>query len=159
MTAIPEGLSDRLRPDIECAPWVIAEVKKLEAALAASQQEVERLTALRRQLRASRKRYKLDNAGLVLRLIERDEQIAALAKDAARWRALIGSARVRVLGSAGLISELNPYDKPWDGYAHIGLELWTRHEAAANEPPDAAEWITKYADIAIDAAIAEQANG
>jgi hypothetical protein len=24
-------LSDRLRPDVECAPWVIKEIKKLEA--------------------------------------------------------------------------------------------------------------------------------
>lgn len=25
------SLSDRLRPDVECAPWVIEEIKKLEA--------------------------------------------------------------------------------------------------------------------------------
>ena len=28
-------LSDRLRPDVECAPWVIDEVKSLEAQLVA----------------------------------------------------------------------------------------------------------------------------
>ncbi len=33
-------LSDRLRPGAECAPWVIAEVKKLETALALQGKQV-----------------------------------------------------------------------------------------------------------------------
>lgn len=70
-------------------------------------------------------------------------------RDAARWRALVGSARVRVIGSAGLRTNIDPYGNPWDGYAHIGLELWTKHAPdAINEPPDAVEWLTKYADTA-----------
>lgn len=77
--------------------------------------------------------------------------------DAERWRALIGSARIRVLGSAGLTSELNPYGAPWNGYAHIGVELWTKHECA-EENALGIEWLTKYTDIAARAA-KEKANG
>lgn len=82
---------------------------------------------------------------------ERDalaQRCAAAERDAGRWQAVIGSARVRVLGSAGLNSELDPYGKPWNGYAHIGVELWTKHEGG-HEPPHAVEWLTKYADAAI----------
>lgn len=82
--------------------------------------------------------------------VEAIEKIAALteakqqgpgeAVDAARWRALVGCARIRVLGSAGLTK-----DQP-NNYAHLGLELWTHHEAG-NEGP-AVEWLTKFADKA-----------
>lgn len=44
---------------------------------------------------------------------ERDQ----LREDAARWRAFIGSHRVRVLGTAD--------DK--NGYRHIGVELWSKY--------------------------------
>jgi hypothetical protein len=60
-------------------------------------------------------------------------------RDAERWRALVGCARVRVLGSAGL-------NDPESEYAHIGLELWTRH--AARSLPDAIETLTAFADRA-----------
>jgi hypothetical protein len=39
-------LSKQIRPDVEAAPWVIEEVKKLEAALAASEVECERLASM-----------------------------------------------------------------------------------------------------------------
>jgi hypothetical protein len=67
--------------------------------------------------------------------------------DGQRWRALVGCARIRVLGSAGLVSA-NP-----DGYAHLGLELWTHHEAGHEGP--AVEWLTAFADRCIAAQPAE----
>ena len=69
------------------------------------------------------------------------------AVDAARWRALIGSARIRVLGSVGLHSDTDPNGRPFNGYAHIGLELWTRHDGG-HSPSDAADWLTRYVDTA-----------
>lgn len=42
------SLSDRIRPNSEAAPWVIKEVKELEAKLAASQAEVTQLNSLLR---------------------------------------------------------------------------------------------------------------
>jgi hypothetical protein len=76
-------------------------------------------------------------------------------RDAARWRAFLGSSRIRPLGSAGL-NEPMP-----NNYAHLGLEMWTTGDWS-DCPPDLAkrlahenkvgiEWLTKYADIAIEA--------
>lgn len=92
-------------------------------------------------------------------MIELGEQIAwgsdsALMREAAskmrelqlnadRWQALIDCARIRVLGSAGLVEEKD------NGYAHIGLELWTHHDGKSL--PSAIEDITKFADKAIKA--------
>jgi hypothetical protein len=64
------------------------------------------------------------------------------ALDGERWRAVLGCARLRVLGSAGLVSADS-------GYAHLGLEMWTHHEAGHEGP--AAEWLTKFADRCIAA--------
>jgi hypothetical protein len=86
------------------------------------------------------------------RIDEIDGQLKALTTktpvavpdiDGQRWRALIGCARIRVLGSAGIVTD-NP-----EGYAHIGLELWTHHEA--NHEGPAVEWLTKFADKCIAA--------
>lgn len=84
-------------------------------------------------------------------------QQVAEQKDAERWRALLGSARIRPLGSAGLTDNVSPYGGPWDGYAHLGMELWTvygsslndeQRERLAKENILGREWLTKYADIA-----------
>jgi hypothetical protein len=86
---------------------------------------------------------------------------AANAKDAARWRAFVGSSRIRPLGSAGL-------SDPMPGnYAHMGLEVWTAGDwgdastelgaRLAAQTKLGAEWLTKYADIAIDAQSAAMA--
>lgn len=83
---------------------------------------------------------------------ERDaarSQVAALEKelaeaktDARRWRALIGSARLRPLGCAGL-------SKDQDGYAHIGFEAWTMYPGDhTKENSIGVEWLTAYVDIA-----------
>jgi chromosome segregation ATPase len=105
MTAIPEGLSDRLRPDIECAPWVIAEVKKLEAALAASQQEVERLRA--ELVAANEYAQRCTDANTEAeRDLETSQQAnAAMAKDAARYRFLRQNEIIRTFPiSSGMMS-------------------------------------------------------
>jgi uncharacterized protein len=76
-------------------------------------------------------------------------------RDATRWRALLGSARIRPIGNAGLA---NP--EP-NNYAHLGLELWTTFSAKGNEDgliranELGADWLTRYADIAL----AAQAEG
>jgi hypothetical protein len=65
-------------------------------------------------------------------------------EDAERWRALIGCARVRVIGSAGIHQQVGT-----TGYAHIGVELWTHHEASSD--PVAIDDLTAFADRAIAA--------
>jgi hypothetical protein len=72
------------------------------------------------------------------------------ALDAKRWRAFIGSARLRMFGSAGLV-ELQP-----EHYAHMGMEIWTKYGRPGEydfteENKLGIEWLTKYADIAIEA--------
>jgi hypothetical protein len=62
-----------------------------------------------------------------------------VARDAERWRALIGCARVRVMGSAGL-------SDPQSNFAHIGVEFWTHH--AAQSTPEAIETILKFVERA-----------
>jgi hypothetical protein len=74
------------------------------------------------------------------------------ALDATRWRALLGSGRIRPLGSAGL-NEPMP-----NNYAHMGLEIWTTGDWSDCSPALAKrlaydqevgiDWLTKYADIA-----------
>jgi hypothetical protein len=65
---------------------------------------------------------------------------------AARWNALMGCARVRVLGSAGLKDPVDPNGKAFGNYAHIGLELWTKH--SGETLPGVIELIEKFADKA-----------
>ncbi len=68
---------------------------------------------------------------------------AIVEEDAARWRAFIGSARIRMLGSAGLNGDR-------DGYAHLGLEIWTKHPGDCTADNKLArEWLIKYTDIAM----------
>lgn len=49
------SLSERLRPGVECAPWVIEEVKKLEAALRSEPVAVEWEVAMRNLVFAARR--------------------------------------------------------------------------------------------------------
>lgn len=66
--------------------------------------------------------------------------MAALVRDAERWRALLGCGRVRVLGWVGLNDPASPY-------AHIRLELWTHHEFK-EENEHGRETLTRFADKA-----------
>jgi len=73
-----------------------------------------------------------------------------MRQDALRWRAFIGSARLRMFGSAGLVEPQPEY------YAHMGMEIWTKYGRPGEydfteENKVGIEWITKYADIAIEA--------
>jgi isochorismate hydrolase len=66
--------------------------------------------------------------------------MAQLIEDAERWRALINCARIRIVGSAGIVVK-NP-----DGYAHLAIEIWTKH--LAKSEPDAVKILTEFADMA-----------
>jgi hypothetical protein len=80
----------------------------------------------------------------------------ALALDAARWNAVLGSAYLRPLGNAGVSS---PMPK---NYAHLGLEMWTKFDETEDvsiENARAAEWLTKYADVARAAQAESQSPG
>lgn len=68
-------------------------------------------------------------------------------QDALRWRAVIGCARLRALGSSGLTSDNDFYGNPHGNNAHIGLELWTMHDAGTEEL--GVRWFTKFADKAV----------
>jgi hypothetical protein len=82
------------------------------------------------------------------------QQAQADARDAARWRAFVGSARIKPQGSAGLNEPLA------DNYAHMGLEIWTTYdrdfsvpmlERMDRETALGRDWLTKYADVAVAA--------
>lgn len=99
--------------------------------------------------------------GAVEQCREAAYRIASAQKDAERWRGFIGSARIKPQGSAGL-------GEPQPGYyAHMGLEIWTTYDRDYSpkllEQMDAStalgrEWLTKYADIAVQAARAQLTN-
>lgn len=70
------------------------------------------------------------------------EFMQALHADAANWRALIGSARIKLMGCAGLHAESPDFLTP---YGHIGLEFWTHHEAAGDRQDcEGREWFERY---------------
>ena len=70
-----------------------------------------------------------------------------ILKGAERWRALIGCARIRALGSAGITSDTSTYGEPYGNKCHLGIELWTVHECQSE--PIAIEWLTFFADKAV----------
>lgn len=83
-------------------------------------------------------------------LISREQsliaQLEAAQLDATRWRALLSSPAIRILGHAGLQD-----DKPIDGhYCHFGMEIWSHHEPYYDNKK-AGELITRYADNMIAA--------
>lgn len=73
---------------------------------------------------------------------------AALKSDALRWRALMQSQRMRVLGLAGFGSNNHPPDMT--GYRHIGIEFWTKHdshESIARDHEYAKQMLLNYIDV------------
>ncbi len=107
-------------------------------------------------LNFSAKLYTRDEEIKVLRSAVENltKRLVAEETDAKRWRAMLASDRIRMLGSAGLNTP-----EP-DNYAHFGMEIWTKYGSS----PDpklrldmehgnvlGREWLTKYADIAIAA--------
>lgn len=98
--------------------------------------------------------HQLASTSLRTRAQQHDPMVV---RDAGRWRAFLGSARIRTLGSAGLRTP-----EP-NNYAHMGLEIWTKYDVPAKFQEDCArgnalaiDWLTTYADVAA-AAQAEQA--
>lgn len=126
------------------------------------------ITELLHQVEANLKRRTVEHpvtAGEIatndthIRLMLALPQFEADARDAARWRALLASERIRVLGSAGLMADTDPNGRPYNGYAHLGLEIWTKFskEGYSQKLQDdivhgnatGIEWLTKYVDIAV----------
>lgn len=70
------------------------------------------------------------------------------ARDAARWRALLGSQRIRMLGWTGFDQDGNvqPSTDP-RGYMHFGVEFWSQHPTM--EVARARTILTSYADALI----------
>lgn len=63
-----------------------------------------------------------------------------LREKAALWDGLLGMTRVRALGWAGMNedgtpAERDPRGDPYNGYAHLGLELWTKFPDNLHEFP------------------------
>ncbi|HDZ9654543.1 TPA: hypothetical protein ACI1IO_004136 [Yersinia enterocolitica] len=76
--------------------------------------------------------------------------LSAAQLDATRWRALLSSPAIRILGHAGLQD-----DKPIDGhYCHFGMEIWSHHEPYYDNKK-AGELITRYADNMIASSLVE----
>ncbi|EON3334644.1 hypothetical protein ACNHGG_001331, partial [Yersinia enterocolitica] len=79
-----------------------------------------------------------------------EAELSAAQLDATRWRALLSSPAIRILGHAGLQD-----DKPIDGhYCHFGMEVWSHYEPYYDNKK-AGELITRYADNMIAASLVE----
>lgn len=80
---------------------------------------------------------------------------------AERWRALMSSQRIRVIGSAGMVTPEGELKAPADGYVHIGVELWSLHRSShpsTDFPQDRCqERLTFYVDL-LRAALASGAK-
>lgn len=88
------------------------------------------------------------NKQLQEQIAQLNQQLGETKPSAARWDGLINCARIRVLGSAGLEGDLNPYGNPHGNYGHLGLELWTESKDGVSDEASK-EWLTKFADKAI----------
>ena len=69
--------------------------------------------------------------------------------NAQRWEAVISTGRVRVIGSAGVRDKHEHNGRPYNNYAHIGLELWTKHRSDATFPSDISDF-EGYANVAVE---------
>lgn len=76
--------------------------------------------------------------------------LSAVQLDATRWRALLSSPAICILGHAGLRD-----DNPIDGhYCHFGMEIWSHYEPYYDNKK-AGELITRYADNMIASSLVE----
>jgi hypothetical protein len=91
--------------------------------------------------------------------------LAGMREDAERWRALMASQRIRVMGSSGLYwDDDGRVHRRADGHMHLGVELWNQHEAphpSAEFPQDRCrELLTFYvARVRADLAGQEKIDG
>ncbi len=90
------------------------------------------------------------------RILYRHAQLAPVVpddvqRDAKRWRALLGSARIRILGSAGFDATAHPGENP--DYRHFGMEIWTHYPNWLHEKNEyGIDTLTQYADAMLAAA-------
>lgn len=65
-----------------------------------------------------------------------------------RWNALLSSQRMRVLGYAGFTAQEDPVRNQAHlaGHRHLGVDLWSHHDADDGAKERAVEMITAYAD-------------
>lgn len=67
-----------------------------------------------------------------------------------RWNAVMGSDRMRILGSAGFRPSTIPGNSMHEeGRRHFGCDFWSHHDAVDEETQNAKEMITAYADLLI----------
>ncbi|ENR6204284.1 hypothetical protein ACEWN4_000159 [Serratia marcescens] len=75
-------------------------------------------------------------------------------RDAERWRAMLGSARIRILGSAGFDATALPGGDP--DYRHFGMEIWTHYPGWLTEKNEyGIDILNKYADACRAAMLAQ----
>lgn len=89
-----------------------------------------------------------DAAACIQSLITAVEQAEREALDAARWKALLSSPRIRILGTAGFdpATRMSHPD-----YRHFGMEIWSRFSDWPQEKNAyGREVLTQYADSIID---------
>lgn len=79
-------------------------------------------------------------------------------RDADRWRAMLGSARIRILGADGFGATGLPGSDP--DYRHFGMEIWTHYPGWLTEKNEyGIDILTKYADICRAAMLAQPVSG
>ncbi|HDL7329697.1 TPA: hypothetical protein PXN08_003989 [Yersinia enterocolitica] len=104
-----------------------------------------------RDLLAVQLKIATERSGINFDRAQKAEAALSVAQlDATRWRALLSSPAIRILGHAGLQD-----DKPIDGhYCHFGMEIWSHYEPYYDNKK-AGEVITRYADNMIAASLVE----
>jgi len=85
-------------------------------------------------------------------------EMAALRKDAERWRAFVNCARIKFFGWAGY-GEKDAYGNSPGNYRHFGGEFWTLHDAPTADKAKAAEILNGFADAAVAATNKEASHG
>lgn len=65
--------------------------------------------------------------------------------DAARWRALLSSGRIRIVGSAGFDHVTHTEPRVGAGHLHFGVEFWSTH-SSRDGSDHAKTLLTNYAD-------------
>jgi hypothetical protein len=82
---------------------------------------------------------------LAAKSVDPETQLAA-----DRWNAVMDSARLRIVGSAGFKPSTYPGATMFEnGHRHFGCEFWSHHDAVDGEKENAKEMITAYADLLI----------
>lgn len=82
-----------------------------------------------------------------------EDALILMLEDAERWRALMSSERIRVMGGSGFKYDTFP-PTPAAEHLHIGVEFWNKHPTA-NDPNYPQEhcraWFKAYVDALVAA--------